>query len=267
MMKSYKHLLMSVACATFMLGNFAAFAAEEAGTNEFSSKISSGENVVLFKVHDIIPLKNEDGVVTDCEFGLTLYNRSPKSIDSATMTLSWLDEGVAEVIQEETKRSQGQVNSLTQAKQPKTSDVVSKDLTTSVILPQIKPFRQVSLKSKLKSDRCFLMMEEAKISFTACHVTAAESNDTNKRLASIRSTGGGEDCQALFRFVSPRDPEYYREFRKVSFNEEASLREENRKKDVDEIDANHKKVIDALNKAAKALNSITGDTEDTKETK
>ncbi len=52
MMKSYKQLLLSVACATLMMGNTSVMA-EDAPADEFSSKIASGENVVLFKVHDV----------------------------------------------------------------------------------------------------------------------------------------------------------------------------------------------------------------------
>lgn len=259
-MKSCKQLLTGTACAALILGAVSVRAADDAGADEFSSKIASGENVVLFKVHDVTPVKDDQGVVTDCEFGLTIYNRSPKSVDAATINLNWNDEGIANVIDSEEKMAeQGndgkQVESLSQASRPRTADFEKDTLSTSVILPQIKPFRQVSLKSKIKSDRCFLMIEDAEFSFSACSITD-QTSVSSKRLASAKSQGSGNDCKALFRFVSPRDPEYYREFQKVSFNEEAKRREESRKKDIDELDAAYQKMLDGLNNITTTLDSI-----------
>ena len=263
-MKSYKQVLLSAVCATFFLGAANVLAEEEnAEKNEFLSNIASGENVVLFKVHDVKPLKNTDGIVTDCEFGLTLYNRSPKSIDDATMQLSWLDEGVSEVIDEEENQEIDDIVSESQKSdfinspqdivvQPKTENFVSKNLVTTIVLPKIKPFRQVSLRSKVKSDRCFLMINNAEYSFTSCSVSDSETG--GRRLGA--SGQENNSCQSLFRFVSPRDPEYYREFQKVSFNEEAEKRKEARKKDINELEENYTKMMNSLNETSDVLNSI-----------
>ena len=252
-MKRYKQLLMSVAGLAILFGTVAVKAAETEGDNEFASKIASGENVVLFKIHDVKPIKNDDGVITDCEFGMTLYNRSPKSVDAATINLSWVDKGVADVIAteeslevEETLRPKSKKNaSLKQSvSMSKTADFVVPDLTTSVSLPQIRPFRQVSLKSKIQSDRCFLLIENADFSFSECRVTEP-SVSTAKRLTASRGAGDS-GCKSLFRFVSPRDPEYYREFQKVAFNEEQKRKEELRKKELGEMETAYKKMMDDL---------------------
>ena len=262
-MKSYKQLLLSVACAALVMGNTSAMADEEVVPNdEFSSKIASGENVVLFKVHDVKPIKNQDGVVKNCEFRLTLYNRSPKNVDKATINLSWVDDSISEVIDEEDKKdideiadakedNDGYINDKQPQVRPiKTEDVTSKTLTTTVALPQIKPFRQVSLKSKIKSDRCFLMIENADFSFSDCSVTEPETS------SGMSSSGSKSDCQSLFRFVSPRDPEYYREFQKVSFNEEAEKRQKMREKDKNEMDEAYKKMMASLKKVSETLQSL-----------
>ena len=275
-MKCYKQLLMGAACAAFILSGVNVNAAEEgaAADDEFVSKITSGENVVLFKIHDVASLKNDDGVITECEFSLTLYNRSPKYIDGATIDLTWVDEGVSSVIEEEEKKDIEDVaagrDKVRRMKLPKTENFVSKDLTASVNLPSIKPFRQVSLKSKIKSDRCFLMIEDATYTFSSCNVSDTGSSNTNKNPSAgnaIRlnssilaqsgsSVGGGSECDNLFRFVSARDPEYYREFQKVSFNEEASQRQESRAKDLKEFEDNYGKIMENLNDAVTTLEGI-----------
>ena len=271
-MKSYKQLLMSVACSALFMGNMNVMAADaEIPADEFSSKIASGENVVLFKIHDVKPIKNPDGIVKDCEFNLTLYNRSPKRVDKATIRLSWIDESISQVINEEDKKDIDEIvnekekgeeflnENQPQARPIKTEDVASKTLVTTVVLPQIKPFRQVSLKSKIKSDRCFLMIENADFSFPDCQITEPESSSSqgaSLRVGSLDGVGGANECQSLFRFVSPKDPEYYREFQKVSFNEEAEKRQESRKKDNKEMKDAYDKMIASIKEVSETLSSI-----------
>lgn len=261
-MKSYRQLLLGVTGLALLLGATVARADDEVQGNEFASRIASGENVVLFKIHDIKPLKDENGIITDCEFGVTLYNRSPKSVDAATINLSWLDEGVSNVIEieeelaveEALKPKSKEVASLKQTvPMAKTEDFVETNLTTSLVLPQIKPFRQVSLKSKIKSDRCFLMIGDADFSFSTCNITEPTSASI-KRLSAAKSSAD-TGCKALFRFVSPRDPEYYREFQKVSFNEDQQRKEEQRAKEISEMETTYKKMIKDLDHISEVLDS------------
>lgn len=267
-MKCCKKLLMSVTCVALMLGGASVQAADDDEENEFASKIASGENVVLFKLHDIKPLKDDAGDIKECEFGLTLYNRSPKTIDATTMNMSWLDESVAEVIdaeykdeQEELNNQKPQRNAVKGSKdtqnqlRPKTEDFTPKMLTTSIDLPKIKPFRQVTLQSKLKSDRCFLMMKEVDVSFSSCNVTEDPVAGTDKR-ANLSRPQAPNECKSLFRFVSPHDPEYYREFQKVSFNEDAARRQQVRKSDMEEMEKNYNKIIQSINHVAEVLEAI-----------
>ena len=62
-------------------------------------------------------------------------------------------------------------------------------------------------------------------------------------------------CKSLFRFVSPRDPEYYREFQKVSFNEDQQRKEEQRVKEISEMETTYKKMIKDLNHISEVLGS------------
>ena len=264
-MSCLKKLLMSVACVTFVFGSTMAIAAdgnaEDDSKNEFSSKIASGESIVLYKIHDIKALKSENGETSECEFSLTLYNRSPKTVEAATINLTWDDEGIADVIDkearmdlEEEKPVNEQLAELQDQANLKTEDIVSKDLTASVILSKIKPFRQITLKSKIKSDRCFLMLENARATFSLCSVTESDEGGSPKAMGNVSQ--GANDCDSLFRFVSPKDPEYYREFQKVSFNEEATRREEERKKSIDEIETQYNKILQDANNISTVLESM-----------
>ena len=267
-MKTYKQLLLGAVCSVLFLGgaNSLANANEEDG-REFMSSIASGENIVLFKIHDVVPLKNDEGIGTDCEFSFTLYNRSPKNIDDVKMNLSWLDDGISAVIDEEDKQSIEDTIADTKykdylnadkikAKQPKTENFVSRKLTTSIVLPLIKPFRQISLKSKIKSDRCFLLLNDLNFSFDTCSVSEDKSDKSARDRSFSSAVSVNNACVSLFKFVSPRDPEYYREFQKVSFNEEATKREETIKKDIDGLQKDYDSMISTLDEASSVLNVI-----------
>ncbi|MBR1604922.1 MAG: hypothetical protein IJ660_02310 [Alphaproteobacteria bacterium] len=265
-MSRVKTLLMSVACVALAFGNVVNAVADEKvddEPNEFVSKIASGENVVLYKIHDINTLKSDTGDTSECEFSLTLYNRSPKTVEAATINLLWADESIGNVIDkekqlelEEDKPVNERLAELQEQANPKTESLVSKDLTASVILPKIKPFRQVTLKSKIKSDRCFLMLDNVKATFPLCSIVNEEANNSGAVRALGVEAQGSNECASLFRFVSPKDPEYYREFQKVSFNEEINRRAEEKKKNLDEIETQYNKILQDANNITTVLESI-----------
>lgn len=252
-MKNGRQLFASTACALLMFGVSAARAADD--NNEFASRIAAGTNVVLFKVHDVTPIKNEDGEVTDCEFGVTLYNRSPDSVENALLNLSWKDEAISDVIAQESKDAKNEVNSLKSSVERKTTaSLETPALTASINLPAIKPFRQVSLKSKIASDRCFLMVNDASFTLENCNIISSDTSVRSSRsLVSKANKAAAGNCMSLFKYVSVRDPEYYREFQKVSFNDEAKQRQEARKKDVDELQDSYKAMLENLNKITETL--------------
>lgn len=268
-MKTYKQLLLGAVCSVFFLGvsNSLAETNDKDGS-EFMSNIASGENVVLFKIHDVKPIKNDEGIATDCEFSFTLYNRSPKNIDDVKMELSWLDDGVSSVIDEEDEKSveetvdedyEGYLNAeRIKTEKPKTENFVSRNLKTSLVLPLIKPFRQISLKSKIKTDRCFLLLKDASFSFDTCSVSEDKTDASSRRGAFHSNVSVSNACVGLFKFVSPRDPEYYREFQKVSFNEEAIKREEAMKKDIDGLKKDYDSMVSTLDEVSSVLNIIGG---------
>ena len=94
-------------------------------------------------------------------------------------------------------------------------------------------------------EQCFLLIDETEFSFSECSVTEPTVAGASKRLSSVKNVVDSS-CKSLFRFVSPRDPEYYREFQKVAFNEEQQRKEEQRKKELDEMEVTYKKMMNDL---------------------
>ena len=69
-------------------------------------------------------------------------------------------------------------------------------------------------------------------------------------------SAGAAACDNLFRFVSARDPEYYREFKKVSFNEEKKIKQNARKKEEQELTETYDKAVSNLSKATDIMGQI-----------
>ena len=181
------------------------------GLASYIGAAAAAENGVLFKIHDIVPVKNADGIVVSCDLGATFYNRTGAEVSNAALTLVWSDEVVADAInQEERKAREARRTNRRNTPRYNTASYNSKDISLNLRLPPIKPHQQISLKSKVMTDRCFLLLNDMEVTVTKCGTAAS-----NEELSKI-------GCDNLFRFVSPKSPEYYSEFKEVSPDELAA---------------------------------------------
>ncbi len=166
---------------------------------------SAADEGVLFKIHDIVPVKNADGIVVSCELGATFYNRTESELTNAALTLSWADEVVAEAInQEERNAREARRTSRRNTPRYNTASYNTKDITLNLRLPPIKAHQQVSLKAKVVTDRCFLLLNDVNVNVTKCGNIASDEN--------LNKIG----CDNVFIFVSPKSEEYYSEFKEIS---------------------------------------------------
>ena len=63
-----------------------------AGCVSAANAQQSAQENILFKIHDVQPVKNADGAVVACDFDTTLYNRSNSALRAAVLNLTWTDE-------------------------------------------------------------------------------------------------------------------------------------------------------------------------------
>ncbi len=177
----------------------------------------ASEDAILFKIHDVVPIKNADGMVTACDLGATFFNRSDKEISNSSVVLRWDDEVVAETIDQEQRneREAKRLKRTNSVSRYKTSNLSSKDLTLNLKLPTLKPRQQFSLKSKITTDRCFLLLNNVEVNVRSCQLGGGKDKDSLK--------SGRNGCQGMFKFVSIKDPEYYSEFKEVSLDDQKTL--------------------------------------------
>lgn len=218
-----------------------------------SARAAEANNIknsaILFKIHDIVPVKSNEGEVVGCDYSATFFNRSNLTIRSASLDLSWKDNAIDEVITQEKKedsvknnRNMGRARSVTERN-------TDKVIAGSLDVPTIKPVGQVTVKSRVNSDRCFLMLDNARFQVKNCNAENAQGQAANRNR-------GDMACGRLFKYVSAEDPQYYLEFKVVSVDEEKAEIEAARNKQMSQTDEAYKKALTAIDATNTIISGI-----------
>ncbi|MDR1694597.1 MAG: hypothetical protein LBR70_05365 [Lactobacillaceae bacterium] len=202
-----------------------------------SAKAAVVENpAILFKIHDIKPVTNSDGQTTSCDFAVTFFNRSNENINGASIDLTW-DDDTVKILLDEEKNNDRRASSSRNA---------SSTVTANIEVPAVQAMKQAVVRTRLQSDRCFLLMDDVKLRVRSCNI--ASQSRSGSRSATV--------CANLFKFVSPNNQEYYREFKPVTLEEEAAIKlqeKENIKKDINE---EYSKTVAEFERASQLLKEI-----------
>ncbi len=220
------------------------------GLASFIGCANADDDVILFKIHDVVPVKNSDGLIVSCEFGATFYNRSNNEVNNTSLNLVWADEVVADAInQEERNNMEAQRSGRRNVPRYGTATYNSNTVSLDLRLPPLKAKQQISLKSKVASDRCFLLIEDMEINVNSCNIVRKDGGN-----ASVMTK---EACQNLFRNVSPKSSEYYSDFLPVSL--ETRISEEDalstkKYKEMEDIFSQVVNVVNAIDESLSAAN-------------
>ncbi len=217
------------------------------GVARAENELNPLANGILFKIHDVVPVKNSSGLITSCDFGATFYNRTADAISDAQINLTWEDEVIDDAINYERREAKEALRSKrTNVSRYNTSTYNTVGVSMPLRLPPLKSNQQVTLKSKINTDRCFLLMNDVDVKVVSCRII---SSSDKKGVNSSNSKA----CEDLFRFVSDKNPEYYSEFKEISLEEE-NMREKNAfEKQKEELNAIYGDVANTLNTLASSL--------------
>jgi hypothetical protein len=221
-------------------------AAKQAQTEE----PTTNGNVVVFKVHDIKPVSS-DGVVTGCDFTLTLYNRTSVNFRSFTLNMDWKDS-----VQDNFKFDkyvESILGSEEAAKQKQfiNSKFKQSPLQTSITVNAFGADKQISINSHIDSEKCYLMLNKASYSVTPCDIVR---NMTSGKGLNIGTSG--TECSALFQMVDTSNPEYFGVFKDISATELASKNKEEEKRELSDVDLVVDKIVENLGVSGKTLAEI-----------
>lgn len=191
-----------------IIGSFAVAALIGSTSSARAIEKEGSSGSVLFKIHDVAPEKDVNGLVTGCNISITLFNRYDRALSNTQLQLSWDDEVVDDIIsQEEMSRKEAlrRDPSARLSRYPTSANTAS-IVSTVVKLPLINAHQQISLKNKINTDRCFLLLNDMNVKVNTC-TFAGEGNNNMK------------GCSAEFQYISPKDPQYYTEFKEISYEE------------------------------------------------
>lgn len=228
------------------------------GMASYINAAAAASDAILFKIHDIVPVKNADGNVVSCDVGATFYNRTDNEASNVALNLIWADEVVADAINQEERNAREAKRQNRRTSRYNTATYNSRNVTMSLRLPPMKPYQQITLKSKIATDRCFLLLNDMEVDVTNCG-TASEGKNVSGRV--------NTNCSNLFRYISPKNPEYYSEFKQLSPEEQNAQEQSESDKQKQEINTLYKDTINSITALSRKLTTSrpTKETEDKKE--
>ncbi len=254
MKKSIKFLAAFILGVAFVLPSQVIAADKTAKTKTATTKKNveptTRSDAVIFKIHDIDPVL-EEGVVKGCNYMITLYNRTSINFRTFTINLSWDD-----VVDERFKFDRYVETLLGVEEADKQRDLFSKvdpvkPVQTSVTVNAFGADKQISLRSYMDSEKCYLMLSDAKFNVTPCDI--ARSMDT---VGSFGISSEQSSCTELFQFVSTKNPEYFGEFKRISASEEAAESESAESRELSDIDIVINKIVENMGTSDKTLTNI-----------
>ena len=204
-----------------------------------AEKDTSRGNSVIFRIENIEAIEDKEGVVTQCEFVLTAYNRMEKGIQEAVINLYFPDniEDKYKIVGNEIKVDQNQNNA-------------KPGVTTSVEIRDLAPHQQKSFKEVVNTDKCFLLLDQLEYSVSTCLAEGEMMEFRNNKRVNKGS------CTEVFDYINSQNPEYYSEFKDVPDSEMQKILSSQSKEDMQIIEDMYKSSLDAIQKANEKLDKI-----------
>lgn len=205
-------------------------------------------DAVIFKVHDVSPVL-DDGIVTGCDYTVTLYNRTSINFRSFTINLAWKD-----VVDDRFKFDRYietllSPEEIAQQKQFIGKDEASKPLQTAVTVNAFGADKQISVRAHVNNEKCYLMLSNAAFTVSPCDIARNIDNINTKGLEN-------NECTGLFQLVSTSNPEYFGQFKNISATDIAAQNQAAQEDELSDIDAVIGKIVENLGTSDKTLTGI-----------
>lgn len=242
--------VLAVLLTSVGLLSVSAQAASKAAAPTKTEEATTRNDAVIFKIHDIVPV-SKDGIVTGCDFTVTLYNRTAVNFRNFTLNLKWrdtvderfeFDSYIKGILGE--KITADEANLLGEAAQ-------SKPLATALTVNAFGTNKQLSIKSHIDNEKCYLLLQQAAYNVTPCDIARNTSSDSRNTFGS-----DGKECTALFQLVDTSNPEYFGEFKNISATEVALQNEQYHSQELSDIDLVISKIVENLGVSDKTLTDI-----------
>lgn len=230
---------------------------------------STKPNAVLFKIHDIEPVLDEEGGIISCNFTATFFNRTPNSLRQAKMDLVWKDAISGRFAVEEPElpkletpqqpENQGNVAPVvrepSQTAPERPGPRPTGDIIASIEVPLLSSHRHAVVKGNVETDRCFALLDNLTFSVPVCNMLHKDL-DENSRQARLEASKEELGCAGLFQYVNAQNPEYYEEFKDISYSDQSELDAKTEEQDLAAIKESTEKLKQNLEKTITLIGNI-----------
>ena len=213
--------------------------------------------VILFKIHNIKPVSNSDGIVSSCEYTATFFNRTPLSLRQARIEFGWTDKvselyPIDPVTEEQSDTEQEQ--------QPKKAAVPSVEglgeIRSSIDLPALGSLKQVSVHGTVDTDKCFALFDDLKFRVSVCNVLGQEKMNNNRLGQKDNSSEMNSACASLFAYINSKHPEYYTEFKEISYEDQVAQEKTQEEKEAEFFQSLTKAISENIEKTNVVIGNI-----------
>ncbi|MBR2299500.1 MAG: hypothetical protein IJ870_02875 [Alphaproteobacteria bacterium] len=235
-------------------------APQQAVAPKINPVFANKPQVILFKIHDIKPVLNSDGATTGCEYTATFYNRTPVSLRQAKIEFGWTDhvselfpiDGTPNV--EENAKENAKETTENQPKAVKKEAGLG-EIRSTIDIPALGSLKQVSVHGVAETDKCFALFDNLKFNVSVCNILGQETN-TDSRRAKADANKGQANCAGMFAYVNSKHPEYYGEFKEISYEEQVEREKTQEEKEKEMIQAINGKITENLEKTNTIISNI-----------
>ncbi|MBR1756551.1 MAG: hypothetical protein IJ738_03160 [Alphaproteobacteria bacterium] len=196
--------------------------------NQEEEQASSDTEAILFRIENIEPIVNKDGLTDQCSYMMTVYNRTDKTVKNADLTLVWKDK-----IGDKYKIQGDEI------KVASAEDAV-RVITTDVSIDNIAPRTQKSFANKVATDRCYLLLDNVEFKVSSCVDEDAKNNN----------------CASKFNYIDSKNPEYYSEFKDVPASVLAKQAEEEKERELTKVSDTIKSITETMDATEAELEKI-----------
>lgn len=244
-----KKLLASFIMFFMAFASTQAFASTPSDANKTDAeKPTTRSDAVIFKIHEVEPTM-EEGAVVGCDFTVTLYNRTDVNFRTFTLNLDWKDD-----VDEMFKFNQYISNYIGKEEADLFSNLVNKDeiaskpLSAMVTVNAFGADKQISVRSHVESEKCYLMLTEASFTVSPCEMVRSNVSTNIGDMS-----GGKSNCSNMFEFVNTSNPEYFGQFKNISATDEASQQQQQQQEELSSIDEIIGRIVENMGMADKTL--------------
>lgn len=212
---------------------------------------------VLFKIHDVKPVLNTDGVVSSCSYTVTFFNRTKKAIRQAKIDFGWTDR-VSDLYMIENSAQSPMEASDAAPMAPKDKKaggdlVANNEITSSITLPSLGVLKQVSVQGYADTDKCFALLDDVNFKVKECVLLTVENSGDLKNDSANDQFNA---CAGLFAYVDSKNPEYYGEFKEIAYAELQDRAKTEEEQETEQLKTVGKAIDDNIAKTSEYLSSI-----------